>query len=345
MLQSGWSVVVSGMPRPPRIQVSSSASLFHHCVSRVVDRNFVFGIHERDVFRKVLRQVESFSGVRVVTWTILSNHFHVLLEVVPAPAVELTDDEILERCRALYPRRVMEQIEWEFGDAQRRGGGALERLRRRFLLRMWNLSEFMKTLKQKFTIWFNRHHDRVGTLWESRFKSVLVEGSWQCLLKVAAYVDLNAVRAGLAKDPKDYRWCGYAEAVGGDRRARKGLAAALDDIGESASWREAGPRYRKILYGIGGETSVKVGFSRAEIAKVWVEGGRLSLAQLLRCRVRYFTDGAVLGGEAFVDAFFERQREHFGARRESGARRMRGAEWGAIRALRDLRVQPLSLPT
>jgi len=329
------------MPRPPRIQVSSSASLFHHCVSRVVDRNFVFGVHERDVFRKVLRQVESFSGVRVVTWTILSNHFHVLLEVPPAPAVDLTDDEILERCRALYPRRVMEQIEWEFGDAQRRGGVVLERLRQRFLLRMWNLSEFMKTLKQKFTIWFNRHHDRVGTLWESRFKSVLVEGSWQCLLKVAAYVDLNAVRAGLVEDPKDYCWCGYAEAVGGDRRARKGLAAALDDIGESASWREAGPRYRKILYGIGEETSVRVGFSRAEIAKVWAEGGRLSLAQLLRCRVRYFTDGLVVGSESFIEEFFSAKREIFSASRRSGARRLKGGDWGDLRSARDLSVGPV----
>ena len=43
----------------------------------------MFGIHERDVFRKILRQVEAFCGVRVVTWTILSNHFHVLVEIPP----------------------------------------------------------------------------------------------------------------------------------------------------------------------------------------------------------------------------------------------------------------------
>ncbi len=78
---------------------------------------------------------------------------------------------------------------------------------------MWDLSEFMKTLKQKFTSGFNRQQGREGTLWERRFKSVLVEGSWNCILKVAAYIDLNAVRAGLVDDPKDYRWCGYGEAV------------------------------------------------------------------------------------------------------------------------------------
>ncbi len=49
---------------------------------------------------------------------------------------------------------------------------------------------------QRFSQWFNRRHDRVGRLWESRFKSVLLEGSRETLIKVAAYVDLNAVRAG-----------------------------------------------------------------------------------------------------------------------------------------------------
>ena len=80
--------------------------------------------HERDVFRKVLRQVEAFSGVRVITWTILSNHFHVLLEVPPKPPAALTDEEILDRCRELYSPGALLAVEWEFADAQRRGGVA-----------------------------------------------------------------------------------------------------------------------------------------------------------------------------------------------------------------------------
>ena len=134
-------------------------------------------------------------------------------------------------------------IDFEYEDARKRGRVVLDRWRAQYLRRMWDLSEFMKTLKQKFSAWFNRKHDRVGTLWESRFKSVLVEGSWTSLLKVAAYVDLNAVRAGLVDDPKDYRWCGYGEAVAGDRAARRGLCAALNDVKSGATWRDLGPRY------------------------------------------------------------------------------------------------------
>ena len=95
------------MPSPRFIVPAVHLPSHYHCISRVVDRNFVFGTHERDVFRKILRQVEGFCGVRVLTWTILSNHFHVLVEVPPKPAAALSDDEILDRCRSLYPKRAM----------------------------------------------------------------------------------------------------------------------------------------------------------------------------------------------------------------------------------------------
>ena len=204
---------------------------------------------------------------------------------------------------------------------------------------MWDLSEFMKTLKQKFTAWFNRKHDRVGTLWESRFKSVLVEGSWASLMKVAAYIDLNAVRAGMVDDPKDYRWCGYGEAVVGNSLARAGLCVALQDAKADAGWNDVGSRYRKILYGIGEEGAQeggRSGLSRAAVAKVWAAGGKLSLAQLLRCRARYFTDGAVIGSSAFVEKFFTARRGMFSQKRKTGARRMRGGDWGELRSIRDL---------
>ena len=321
----------------------TTGSSFYHCVSRVVDRNFVFGARERDVFRKILRQVEAFSGVRVLTWTILSNHFHVLLEVPPAPREPLTDMEILDRCRSLYSKQGILFVEAEFADARRAGGVAHERVREKFLRRMWDLSEFMKTLKQKFTGWFNRVHERVGTLWESRFKSVIVDGSWNSLVKVAAYIDLNPVRAGLVDDPKDYRWCGYAEAVAGVVLARRGLAGVFSDGGAAANWRGIAPRYRKVMFGIGEGHSGRAGLSSADVEKVWKAGGRLSLAQLLRCRIRYFSDGFAVGSEGFVERVFLVTREAFGERRTRGAQKIKGAAWGGMHVARNLRIRAISL--
>ena len=71
--------------------------------------------------------------------------------------------------------------------------------------RLFDLSKFMKEFKHKFSTWFNGTHGRRGTLWEERFKSVLLEEG-EAVRTVAAYIDLNPVRAGLCENPEDYRW-------------------------------------------------------------------------------------------------------------------------------------------
>jgi hypothetical protein len=68
----------------------------------------------------------------------------------------------------------------------------------------------------------------------------------------------------------------------------------------------------------------------------------LKLAAMLRCRVRYFTDGAVIGSKAFVNEAFAAARERFTERRKDGARRMKGtgkAAAGVLWSARDLRVR------
>jgi hypothetical protein len=112
-------------------------------------------------------------------------------------------------------------------------------------------------------------------------------------------------------------------------------------------WRETGALYRWWLYQEGEEVSVdpalsgtgRRGFSRAEVEKESARGGRISLAKKLGCRVRYLTNGAAFGSAAFVDQVFETNRQHFGKRRQSGARRMRGGHWGDLRVLRDLQTE------
>src|SRR5690606_24331864 len=76
----------------------------------------------------------------------------------------------------------------------------------RYQSRLGDLSIFLKELKWRFSRWYNQTHDRVGTLWEDRYRSVLVEGDEHALMTIAAYIELNPVRAGLIDDPKDYRW-------------------------------------------------------------------------------------------------------------------------------------------
>ena len=76
-------------------------------------------------------------------------------------------------------------------------------------------------VKQRFSRWYNRRQPggRVGTLWESRYRSTLVERG-QTLQAMSFYIDLNPVRAGLVKDPKDCRWCSHGAAAAGEAVAR-----------------------------------------------------------------------------------------------------------------------------
>ena len=108
--------------------------------------------------------------------------------------------------------------------------------------------------------------------------------------------------------------------------------------------------YRQWLYGQGEEKGraedggpTKRGFNRDQIAEVLAKKGRLSRWEMLRCRVRYFADGGVIGSKGFVNAVFMANRERFGGKRKDGARRMRGVDSAGLYALRNLRVNPIAL--
>jgi hypothetical protein len=183
------------------IRVVGVGKSYYHCISRVVDRRIVFRAGEKEVFRSILRKLEDFCDVRVVTYCLMGNHFHLLLEIPEEGSLEpLTSAEWLERLPLLYDRATVAMVADELERASRAGDTHGEKtILDRYERRRGHLSIFLKELKQRVSIFMNRRLGRVGTLWEGRFKSVLVDGGGNALLTVAAYIDLNPVRAGLVK--------------------------------------------------------------------------------------------------------------------------------------------------
>jgi REP element-mobilizing transposase RayT len=321
---------------------------FYHCVSRVVDRRRVFKETEKEHFLALMRECEAFCEVRVLTYCLMSNHFHILVAVPKRPEVPPSAEQVLEKVRALSGHSNVGLVEQRLAMYREDEGGRRGYLES-FYARMWDVSAFMKMLKQRFTQWYNGRRGRKGTLWEDRFKSVLVEGAGQALAAMAAYIDLNPVRAGLVEDPKGYRWCGYGEAVAGQRRAREGLrviATALQ-FGKEPSLRAGMELYRMHMYNEGAEERealdqdgqpVRGALRRDAVVRVLRKKGRLPLAAYLRCRIRYFCDGAAVGSQAFVEDLFRTHRRWFGPKRKNGARRMRGLAQAELFTLRDLRL-------
>ena len=170
-----------------------------------------------------------------------------------------------------------------------------------------------------------------------------MEGKPDAISTMSAYIDLNAVRAGLVSDPKAYRFCGYGEAVAGNKAAKIGMKHIFDILGNEGSWAAGARAYRKQLF-IHAGTGAKGGvIDRDRIQEVLDAGGKLSKAELLQCKVRYLSDGVVLGSKTFVEDIFQKHRGEFGLKRKTGARKPRFGEWGDLCTMRDLRLRPVSL--
>jgi REP element-mobilizing transposase RayT len=316
----------------------------YHCLSRILERRFWFGNTEKTYFLSTLRKLERFSGVRVLSYAILDNHFHLLLQVPQRPD-SIPESELLARLTALYGPDYAMDVEDRLNRAKKhRSSKWLDQEMNTYFRRMYDLSIFMKELKQRFSQWFNKRKERRGPLWEERFKSVIVEGSAQALMTLAAYIDLNPVRAGVCQDPKDYRWCGYGAATGGDPPAREGLKTLAEVLHRPSDWKSFSKEYRMHLFGIGMKTEVRTGFDPARVKEALEAGGELRLPELLRCRVRYLSDGVAFGSRLFVDQVFENFRDRFGPKRKSGSRAMKGGDWEGLATLRDLRKETISTP-
>ncbi len=314
----------------------------------------MFGEREKCKFVSLMRLYERVCCVRVVTYCVMSNHFHILLEVPKRPD-ELPDEQWLVRHvhssygsgRAYVLRSEIEQLRKMGGEVMIQG------ILSGYFKRMWDVSEFMKTLKQRFTQWYNKVHKRSGTIWESRFRSVLVEGNSPALLATAAYIDLNPIRAGLVEDPADYAWCGYGEAVVGRRAAKKGLEVVGNILSNYALPVKANSlleQYRCVLFergkahpdGVDGASKKSKGFSAQQVIAERKKGGKLPDMAFLVKRVRYFTRGGIIGSREFVSQVYEqireqhqwqqREVEHI-ARKMLFGDHMRGRELYALRSV------------
>ena len=74
----------------------------------------------------------------------------------------------------------------------------------------------MKHLGQRYVQYVNRSYRRSGTLWEGRFRSCLTQTE-DYVLACYRYIELNPVRAGMVKHPRDYRWTSYHANADGRR--------------------------------------------------------------------------------------------------------------------------------
>ena len=184
--------------------VDPDADGFYHCISRCVRRGWLCGLdplsgrsyeHRKDWIEARLLMLCEVFAIRLCSYAVMSNHFHVVVEVKPSVAKSFCDEEVAERWLRLCSRRRQanraQEIERLLGAPER-----LAELRQR----LGSLSWFMKSLNEPIARAANREDDCKGRFWEGRFVSIALLDE-TAVVGCMAYVDLNPVRAGITDVP------------------------------------------------------------------------------------------------------------------------------------------------
>ena len=179
-----------------------------HCIHRCVRRAFLCGNdpysgicyeHRRHWIRHRLEFLASIFGIDCLTFTVMSNHLHLVLRSRPDIVASWSDEEVAGRWLRLFPPRRNDdgspgapsqpEIDSIVTDPEK-----LAELRHR----LSDISWWMRCTAESIAVQSNREDEVTGHFWESRYRSQLLldEAS---VLACAAYVDLNPIRAAMAE--------------------------------------------------------------------------------------------------------------------------------------------------
>lgn len=198
------------MPKPRYTQVSLEATPYYHCVSRCVRRAFLCGSdvvsgqsyeHRRGWIEDKLLELACIFSIDIGAYAIMSNHYHVVLYVDKAKADNWRRDEVIQHWHQLFSGNLLSQ---RYLRGEKLAKAELKKLDEsvaQWRERLMDISWFMRVLNESIARQANTEDNCTGRFWEGRFKSqaLLDEAA---LAACMAYVDLNPIRANIAKTPE-----------------------------------------------------------------------------------------------------------------------------------------------
>jgi len=291
------------MPRRKRARVSGEDGSYH-IISRTAGDEIWFDAVEKEYLMDLLEHFASGFYVHIHSFCIMSTHIHILLSGCEKEVDEAEDKELLRRYHHLYGKDANPPSGSYHGDgsATLDDDGGLMRLRRR----LGSVSRFVQELKQTFSRWYNKCHERKGYLWGDRFKGVIVDkGGGQ--LACSAYIDLNPVRGGIVRIPEDYRWSSMGFCMRNPDRYQTLLTSIFesdDDHGELQSFKDSQAAfywYREFVHKSGAvKLEGKSNIPADVVEKVGRVHGRLGIGVSFRYRIRNISEGVAIGSQSFI---------------------------------------------
>lgn len=238
------------MPRVNRDEIFAEDEIqAFHLVNRCVRRTCLCGLdditgrdysHRKQWIRDRLEVLAGIFAVDVLSFAVMSNHLHVVARTRPDIVKAWSDDEVALRWWNLFPQRRKkdkspeEPTEFELNQIRNDASGMKEKRKR-----LSNVSWFMKCLAEPIARLGNKEEKVTGHFWEGRFKAqpLLDETA---IAACMVYVDLNPIRAGIAKTPETSDFTSVKERVA-DRQSSQAVSAvdaqdARIEHGPQAGW-------------------------------------------------------------------------------------------------------------
>jgi REP element-mobilizing transposase RayT len=198
------------MPRPRKTLIAIEDTPYYHVVSRCVRRAFLCGVdhdtgenfeHRRAWIEQRIRLLASLFAIDICAYAVMSNHLHIVVKLHPQEANNWSTHDVLSRWTSLFKGTLLVQRYLASGVISTTELDTVHSCVEVYRQRLTSLSWFMKCLNEPIARQANQEDGCTGHFWEARFKSqaLLTE---EALLSCMAYVDLNPVRAEMAKTPE-----------------------------------------------------------------------------------------------------------------------------------------------
>ena len=210
------------MARQARGEIIDPAEIqIVHCMHRCVRQALLCGNdpysgkcyeHRRQWIRERLEFLASVFGIDCLTYSVMSNHLHLVLRSRPDVVATWTDRDVAQRWVRLFPKRRRTDQPSDPTEAQINTILNQPELLAEIRRRLSDISWWMRCTAENIARRCNREDECKGHFWESRYKAqVLLDEAG--LLACAAYVDLNPIRAAIAETPETSEFTGVKDRI------------------------------------------------------------------------------------------------------------------------------------
>ena len=209
------------MTIPRAQQIDLSVTPYYHCINRCVRRAFLCGDdkltgksyeHRRGWIVSKLKSLSQIFAIDVAAYAVMSNHYHVVLRVDKEEADNWSSSEVVRRWGEFFklPALVSRFMNGECTTSAELK--VVDEIIEKWRLRLMDISWFMRLLNEFIARESNKEDGVTGHFWEGRFKSQALLDE-QAVIACMAYVDLNPVRADMAKTPEQSDYTSIQERI------------------------------------------------------------------------------------------------------------------------------------